>query len=97
MRKNGSRNSGGICCRKKIQKESENEDSEAGHRPSKETKNIKYLELTEQFDKGKDLLIKELDCVNVIKKLRKIELMQKILFSLPQSVLLNYQKKNLID
>ena len=57
----------------------------------------KFLDMNSQFNRGKDLIMQEIDIVNVVKSLRKLEQMQKILFSIPQNILLNYQKKNLID
>eukprot|EP00347_Sterkiella_histriomuscorum_P005517 403356316 len=87
----------GCCCRRKIPKESEQLDPSKPKNIFKHEQKIRYLDLNQQFNKGKDTLIKELDAISVIKKLRKVELMQKILFSLPQSILLNYQKKNLVD
>lgn len=98
-----------FCCKSKASKENENMDSELGssrkisqqieqaEQGAEHLLKSKFLDMTEQFNRGKDTIMKEIDIVNVVRSLRKLEQMQKILFSIPQNILLNYQKKNLID
>ncbi|CDW80417.1 UNKNOWN [Stylonychia lemnae] len=63
------------------------------------TYQLKHLrELSHQIlaQKGKDKFTQEFDVVNVVRRLRLVDKMVKLLFSLPQQILLYNQKKDVI-
>ncbi|CDW83031.1 UNKNOWN [Stylonychia lemnae] len=62
-----------------------------------ELRDGKYRSIKDQFDLGKNQVIKELDCVNIVKKLRKLDQFFKIMLSKPQQALFKHQKKELLD
>ena len=45
---------------------------------------------------GEEKIIKELDCVNVLTKLRQLDIVTSLFLNKKQKFLLNFQKKNLI-
>ena len=51
----------------------------------------------EIYKKGEEMIIKELDCVNIMTKLRQLELITSLFLNSKQKFLLNFQKKNLIS
>eukprot|EP00347_Sterkiella_histriomuscorum_P007518 403348613 len=70
----------GFCCRKKKQSQ---------HQLSNAKRKI-------LLNKGKDRFIKEMDCVNIVKKLRMVENLAELLLNIPQQILLYNQKKDVI-
>jgi hypothetical protein len=49
------------------------------------------------YKKGEEKVIKELDCVNIMTKLRQLELLISLFLNSKQKFLLNFQKKNVIS
>jgi len=48
------------------------------------------------YKKGEEKVIKELDCVNIMTKMRQLELLISLFLNSKQKFLLNFQKKNVI-
>ena len=48
------------------------------------------------YKKGEEKVMKELDCVNIMMKLRQLELLISLFLNSKQKFLLNFQKKNVI-
>ena len=48
------------------------------------------------YKKGEEKVMKELDCVNIMMKMRQLELLISLFLSSKQKFLLNFQKKNVI-
>lgn len=42
-------------------------------------------------------MIKELDCVNIVRKLRRLDYIVQALLTIPQGVLLKHQKRELLE
>ena len=59
-----------------------------------ETYSERKLEI---YKKGEEKIIKELDCVNIMTKLRQLEIITSLFLNSKQKFLLNFQKKNLIS
>eukprot|EP00347_Sterkiella_histriomuscorum_P012024 403370182 len=68
------------CCKKKKQDQ---------HQLSKAKRKL-------LVNKGKDRFIEEMDCVNIVRKLRMVENLAQLLLSIPQQILLYNQKKDVI-
>ena len=48
------------------------------------------------YKKGEEKVMKELDCVNIMMKMRQLELLISLFLNSKQKFLLNFQKKNVI-
>jgi len=48
------------------------------------------------YKKGEEKILRELDCVNIMTKLRQLDLLTSLFLNPKQRFLLNFQKKNLI-
>lgn len=48
------------------------------------------------YKKGESKIVEELDCVNIMTKLRQVELLISLFLNSKQKFLLNFQKKHLI-
>ena len=49
------------------------------------------------YKKGEEKVMKELDCVNIMMKMRQLELLISLFLNSKQKFLLNFQKKNVIN
>jgi len=48
------------------------------------------------YKKGEEKIMKELDCINIMTKLRQLDVLSHLILTAKQRYLLNFQKKNII-